>query len=67
MTKFSNKFQKPYFWPIFSIFGANFFSSKNPALSHATPHGSLNHAEFQKKLMNQSQEKILTEGQKNRT
>ena len=38
MTKFSNKFKKPYFWTIFPILGSNiFFLLKNPALSHTTP------------------------------
>ena len=35
MTKFSSKFKKPYFWPIFPIFG-----TKND-LSCTTPHGCL--------------------------
>ena len=40
MTRFSNKFKKPYFGPIFCMFGANFFLSKNPALPCIT-HGPL--------------------------
>ena len=34
MTKFSDKFKKPCFWPIFPIFAAKRF----PALSHITRH-----------------------------
>ena len=41
MTKFSNKFKKPYFWPIFPIFWAKIFFSKNSALSRTTPHSPL--------------------------
>ena len=41
MAKFSNKFKKPYFWPVFPIFGEKHFFSKNQALSHTTPHGPL--------------------------
>ena len=62
MSKFSNKFKKPYFWPIFPIFGIKFFFSKNLALSHTTPYGPLNHGEFQKKIMSKSQENFWTEG-----
>ena len=38
MTKFSNKFKKPCFWPIFPIFGAKRFFLKNRALSRPTRH-----------------------------
>ena len=41
MTKFSNKFIKPYFWPIFPISRAKIFFPKNPALSCTTPHWPL--------------------------
>ena len=34
MTKFSNKFTKPYFWPILPIFRAkNFFSKKSSSVT----------------------------------
>ena len=64
MTQISNKFKKPCFWPIFPIFGATRFFKKNLALSCTTRHGPLNYAEFQKKLMGQSQENFWMEGQK---
>ena len=41
MTKFSNKFKKPCFWPIFPIFGAKKIFLENPALSHTTSYGFL--------------------------
>ena len=41
MTKFSNKFKKLCFWPIFPIFGAKRFFLRNPALSHRKKHGPL--------------------------
>ena len=41
MTKFSNKFKKPCFWPIFPIFGAKKIFLENPALSRTTSYGSL--------------------------
>ena len=34
--KFSNKFKKLYFWPIFPIFGSKIFFSKNLAVTHNT-------------------------------
>ena len=49
MTKFSNKLKNPYFCPIFPIFGAIFFFSKNLALPRTTPQ---HHAEFQKSSEN---------------
>ena len=36
MTKFSNKFKKPCFWPIFPIFGAKKIFLENLALSRTT-------------------------------
>ena len=36
MTKFSKKFKKPCFWPIFPIFGAKKTFQENPALSRTT-------------------------------
>ena len=42
MTKFSNKFKKPYFWPIFHIFWSKkIIFSKNSAPSRKTPQGLL--------------------------
>ena len=41
MTKFSNKFKKPCFWPIFPIFGAKKIFLENPALSRTTSYGFL--------------------------
>ena len=41
MTKFSNKFKKPCFWPIFPIFGAKKIFLENPALSCTTSYGFL--------------------------
>ena len=45
MTKFSNKFKKPYFWPIlgpiFPILGAKNIFLENPALSCTTSYGFL--------------------------
>ena len=38
MTKFSNKFKKQHFWP---IFGARTFFSKNEVLSRTSSHGPL--------------------------
>ena len=66
MTKFSNKFKNPLFWPIFAhflyIWGKNIFL----ALSHATPHGPVTPCKFQKILMSQSQRNFWREGQTNR-
>ena len=36
ITQFSNKFKKPYFWPIFHIFGAKKIFLENPTLSRTT-------------------------------
>ena len=45
MKKFFNKFQKPYFWPIFGPFsqflGQKNFFLENAALSHTTSYGFL--------------------------
>ena len=41
MTKFSNKFKKPRFWPIFPIFGAKKNFLENSALSRTTSYGFL--------------------------
>ena len=45
MTKFSNKFKKPYFWPILGpfspIYGAKKIFLENLALSHTTSYGFL--------------------------
>ena len=41
MTQFSNKFKKPWFWPIFPIFGAKKIFLENPALSRTTSYGFL--------------------------
>ena len=41
MTKFFNKFKKPYFWSIFPILGAKNFLLENPALSRTTAYGFL--------------------------
>ena len=41
MTKFSNKFKKPCFWPIFPIFGAKKNFLENPALPCTTSYGFL--------------------------
>ena len=41
MTQFPNKFKKPYFWPIFPIFGAKNIFLENLALSHTTSYGFL--------------------------
>ena len=56
MTKFSNKSQKPYFWDK---------NDKKIQLCHAQQHIDLqDHAEFQEKLISQSQEKFCKERQK---
>ena len=64
VTKFSNKFKKLYFFHIFGLFSW-FFGQKDffkkPAQQHMGP---WHHADFQKKLMSQSQENCWTEGQK---
>ena len=66
ITKFSNKLKKRYSGAIFSQFspflGKSFcFFSKN-RFCHAQHHMGLWHlAEFQKKLMSQSQENLWTE------
>ena len=39
MTKFSNKFKKPCFWPIFPIFGAKIIFFEKSALSRTTRQG----------------------------
>ena len=39
MTKFSNKFKKPCFWPIFPIFGVKKVFQENLALSHTASYG----------------------------
>ena len=41
MTKFSNKYKKPCFWPIFPIFGAKKIFLENLALSCTTSYGFL--------------------------
>ena len=41
MTKFSNKFKKSCFWPIFPIYGRKKIFLENPALLHTTSYGSL--------------------------
>ena len=41
MTQFPNKFKKPYFWPIFPIFGAKNIFLENLALSCTTSYGFL--------------------------
>ena len=67
MTNFSNKFKKLYFWHIFSIFGTKIFLKKKLWLCLAQDHIGLYHyAEFQKKLMSQSQENFQTEEWKGR-
>ena len=65
MTKCSNKSKKPYFWPILPIFGTkkNFFFKSGCHTQHI---GLEHHAEFQKKLISQSQENFQTEGWKDR-
>ena len=64
MPKFSNKFKKPFFWPILPIFGVN-VSFEKIQLCHTQHHmGLQHHAEFQKKLMSQSKENFRMEGWK---
>ena len=41
MTQFSNKFKKPCFWPIYTIFGAKKIFHENPTLSCTTSYGFL--------------------------
>ena len=65
MPRFSNKFKKPFFGPIFPILGAKNFS-KNSALSHTTLHGPLTPCQVSEKIMSQSQENFWREGQKDR-
>ena len=61
MTKFSNKFKKNYFWPIFPIFGAKMFFQKI-WFSHAQHHRNPNNmVSFRKNLMSRSQENFQTE------
>ena len=52
--KFLNKFKKPYFSPIFSIFWAKRFCSKNLAVTHNTTYASNTKLSSRKKLMNQN-------------
>ena len=44
MTKFSNKFKNPYFWPFFGVFShfwGKIFFPENLALSRTTSYGIL--------------------------
>ena len=67
-TKFPNKFEKPFFWPISPFLGAKSFFSKNSNLSRTTIHGPLTPCWVSvKKIMNQSQENFRTEGWKDRS
>ena len=66
MTQFSNKFKKPCFWPIFGPLSPflgqkDFFKKIRPC--HAQQDmGPYHRAEFQKKIMSQSQENFETDG-----
>ena len=57
MTKFSNKFKKPCFWPIFPIFGAKKIFLENPALSRTTSYGFLAPCQNLEKVNNTIQKK----------
>ena len=62
MTKFFNKFKKPYFWPIFGPILAQNFYSKNPgSVTHIVIRVSSAMPKFQKKLMIQFQENTQTD------
>ena len=64
MTKFSNKFKKPCFWP---IFGAKNIFLENPALSRITSYWFLAPCQNLEKFNDTIQRKRLdrqTEGQK---
>ena len=68
MTKFLNKFKKPYFWSIFPIFVAKIFFSKNPAVTHNSTWASNTMLSFRKKLRvnpkkNSGKEDGRTDGQ----
>ena len=65
MTKISNKFRKPYFWPILPISRLNFFLFKRlSSVMHNKTRASNTRLSFRKKLLTQSQENFWTEGQK---
>ena len=51
-----------HIWLFLVIFAWWGFFPKDPALSHTTIYGPLNHAKFQKKLMNLSRENLQTDG-----
>ena len=71
MTKFSNIFKKPCFWPIFPILGAKKIFLENPAQSCTTSYGfiapcqnleEVNHA-IQRKPLDRQKDR-LKDGQK---
>ena len=69
MTQFSNKFKKPCFWPIFTIFGAKKIFLENPTLSRTTSYGFLAPSQNLEKVNDTIQRKRLdrrTEGWKHR-
>ena len=59
MTKFYNKFKKPFFLPIFPIFGAKKILLKNLALSHTTSYGFLTPCQNLEKVNDTIQRKCL--------
>ena len=70
MTKFSNKFKKPCFWPIlgpFSQFWGEKIFLENPALSCTTSYGFLAPCENLEKVNNVIQRKHLDRQKDGRT